>query len=111
MSEAQTVEEALKEHPAAASPKEVLELKPNSYEDATEGPHEQVDPNTYVHMKKPDGSDFLAPLSNVKHYEAKGYKSGSAEQIDDLVAYWADVPDAPEPEPKPAPKPEAKAKV
>lgn len=97
--------------PAAASDKEVLALKPNTAADATEGPHAQIDPNTYVHMKRPDGGDFLAPLSNVEHYEAKGYTAGSAEQIDDVVAYWAEVPDAEEPATKEAPKPEAKAKA
>jgi hypothetical protein len=75
---------------AAASDKETLALKPNSYEDATEGPQEPVDPNSYVAMTKPDGSEFLSPLSNVEHYEAKGYKAGKAEDIPDLVAYHAE---------------------
>jgi hypothetical protein len=76
--------------PAAASPKEVLELKPNDAASGTEGPHPQSDPTMYVTWTKPDGSSFIAPLSNSETYERKGYKEGSAEQIPDLVAYMAE---------------------
>jgi hypothetical protein len=75
---------------AAASPKEVLELKPNSYEDATTGPDEQVSPTAYVTWTKPDGSSFIAPLSNSETYERKGYKQGAEQDIPDLVAYNAE---------------------
>lgn len=64
--------------PAPASPKEILDLKPNKAADATEGPHPQIDPEAYVEMTKPDGTKFSAPLSNVEHYEQKGYtRAGS----------------------------------
>jgi len=76
--------------PAAASPAEVLELKANSAEDAQSGPHPQVDPNMYVTWTKPDGSTFIAPLSNSETYERKGYAAGSAEKIPDLVAHLAE---------------------
>ena len=76
--------------PAEASPQEVLDLKPNDYESATEGPHPQISQTMYVHMTKPDGTEFLAPLSNQDYYEAKGYTAGSAEDIPDLVAYQAE---------------------
>jgi hypothetical protein len=85
MSEAQTVEDELKKHPAAASPKEVLELTPNKAD--PQGPEPQVDPTMYVTWTKPDGSSFIAPLSNSETYERKGYTAGSAEKIPDLVAY------------------------
>jgi hypothetical protein len=74
--------------PGEASPKEVLELKPNRAVDATEGPHPQVSPTTYVHMSRPDGGDFLSPLANVEHYEAKGFVKGASEEIEDIGAYW-----------------------
>jgi len=90
MSEASAVEEELKQHPAAASPPEVLELKPNDAASATEGPHSQVDPTMYVTWTKPDGSTFIAPLSNSETYERKGYTAGSAEKIPDLVAHLAE---------------------
>ena len=99
----------LAEHPAPASDDETLALKPNDYESATEGPHEQISPNMYVHMTKPDGSEFLAPLSNEEYYQTKGFTSGSAEEIPDLVAYWAEKaatePEAPAEEPSPEPAP------
>jgi len=75
--------------PAEASPPEVLELKPNRAEDATAGPHPQISATGYVHMSKPDGSDFLCPASNVEHYEAKGFVKGAEEDVPDLDAYWA----------------------
>ena len=75
--------------PAAASPKEVLDLKPNKAADATAGPHPQISPTTYVHMSRPDGSDFLCPLSNVEQYERKGFVKGAEEEIEDIGAYWA----------------------
>ena len=86
----QTLEEVLAAYPAPASPDEVLALEPNDYESATEGPHEQISPTMYVHMTKPDGTEFLAPLSNEENYQRKGYTSGTAEEIPDLVAYWAE---------------------
>lgn len=76
--------------PAAASPKEVLDLKPNKYADATEGPHPQVSPTTYVKMSRPDNSEFLAPLSNVEQYERKGFVKGAEIEIEDIGAYWAE---------------------
>lgn len=85
----QTLEETLAAYPAPASPPEILELEPNRYEDATEGPHPQVSPIMYVHMTKPDGTEFLAPLSNVEYYERKGFQKGAEEEIPDLVAYQA----------------------
>jgi hypothetical protein len=75
---------------AEASPQEVLDLKPNMAKDATEGPHEQIDPNAYVRMSKPDGSEFLSPLSNVAHYESKGFVKGATVDVPDMVAYQAE---------------------
>ena len=75
---------------AEASPKEVLELKPNRWEDAQSGPDPQIDSLTYVHMTTPDGRDVIVPLSNVENYERKGFKAGKQEQIEDLVAYHAE---------------------
>ena len=75
--------------PAPASPKEILDLKPNKAADATEGPHAQISPTMYVHMTKPDGTEFLAPLANEEYYQRKGYTSGAAEEIEDIGAYWA----------------------
>lgn len=82
--------ELLKFHPAPASPPEVLELEPNRYEDAVSGPDEQISPTTYVHMRKPDGTEFITPLANVPYYEGKGYSRGAEEEIPDLVAYLAE---------------------
>jgi hypothetical protein len=75
--------------PAPASPPEVLALKPNKAVDATAGPHAQISSTTYVHMTRPDGSDFLSPLSNVEQYERKGFTKGATEEIEDIGAYWA----------------------
>lgn len=75
--------------PAAASPPEVLELKPNTLEDATAGPDAQVSPTAYVTWTKPDGSSFIAPLSNSETYERKGFKRGKEQDIPDLVAHLA----------------------
>jgi hypothetical protein len=103
----QSLEEVLATYPAPASSEEVLALEPNDYESATEGPHEQISPTMYVHMTKPDGTEFLAPLSNEDYYQRKGYTSGAAEDIPDLVAYWAEKagaqPALTEPPPEPAP--------
>ena len=63
--------------PAAASPKEVLDLKPNKYADATEGPHPQIPQGTTT-MTKPDGTTFEAQTASVPYYEAKGYTAGKA---------------------------------
>ena len=103
----QTLEEVLAAYPAPASSEEVLALEPNDYESATEGPHPQLSPTMYVHMTKPDGTEFLAPLSNEDYYQRKGYTSAAAEDIPDLVAYWAEKagaePASTEPPPEPAP--------
>lgn len=90
-------DEVLAAYPAAASPPEILELTPNN--DPPSGPDAQISPTTYVHMTKPDGSEFLAPLSNVPAYEAKGFTAGAEEEIEDIGAYWA----AKSKEPPPAP--------
>lgn len=77
--------------PAAASPPEVLELKPNDAASATSGPDPTIDPTMYVTWTRPDGGgSFIAPLSNSETYERKGYTAGSAEKIPDLVAYLAE---------------------
>lgn len=95
----------LTEHGAAASDEETLALEPNTAEAATSGPTEQISPTMYVHMSKPDGTECLVPLSNEEYYQRKGYTSGSAEDIPDLVAYWAEKaatePEAPAEEPAP----------
>jgi hypothetical protein len=88
MAEATTEGLALK--PAEASPPEVLELKPNTAADATAGPHPQISQTAYVEWTKPDGSKFLAPLSNSETYERKGYSKGAEQDIPDLVAYLAE---------------------
>lgn len=85
---AQTLEEALAAYPAPASPPEVLELEPNSYAKAVSGPDPQIDPNTWVTMTKPDGTDCLVPLANVPYYEWKGYTKGAEQQIENINAYW-----------------------
>jgi hypothetical protein len=85
--------------PAPASPPEVLELKPNKAADATSGPHPQISPTAYVTWTKPDGSTFLAPLSNSETYERKGYTKGAEQQIEDLVAYYAEQAKKPAAEP------------
>jgi hypothetical protein len=95
--------------PAAASPPEVLALKPNDAASATEGPHPQVSPTVYVTWTKPDGGTFIAPLSNSETYERKGYKRGAEQDIPDLVAHLAEQaakePAKAEAEaPKPTPK-------
>ena len=84
-----SLDEVLAAYPAAASPQEVLDLKPNKAADATAGPHPQVSPTSYVHMSRPDGSDFLCPASNVEQYERKGFVRGATEEIEDIGAYWA----------------------
>jgi hypothetical protein len=76
-------------HPAPASPPEVLELRPNRMVDAQSGPDAQISQTMYVHMTKPNGEEFLSPLSNVEHYERKGFSRGADEDIPDLVAYQA----------------------
>jgi hypothetical protein len=72
---------------AKASPKEILELKPNKAKDATSGPHEQVSGLNYTTWSRPDGSTFIAPSANDETYKAKGFKKGGTEEIPDLVAY------------------------
>ena len=100
----------LTEHGAPASDEETLALEPNSMETAQSGPSEQISPTMYVHMTKPDGTECLVPLSNEEYYQRKGYTSGSAEDIPDLSAYWAEkagaepaAPAEPEPAVEPAP--------
>lgn len=99
-----TLDEILAAFPAAASDEETLALKPNKASDATTGPDAQISQTLYVHLSKPDGSDFLTPKGNVEHYTAKGYTVGADEDIPDLVAYWAEKAAQPAPEP-PAPPP------
>jgi hypothetical protein len=86
-----TLADELARYPAPASPQWVLGLEPNSLgrEGAVIGPDAQIDPNVYVHMTKPDGSEFLAPLSNADYYERKGFTRGAEEEIPDLVVYQA----------------------
>ena len=67
----------------------MLALQPNRYEDALSGPDPQISSTAWVHWTKPDGTDFIGPLSNVETYERKGYKRGETEQIPDLVAWQA----------------------
>ena len=86
----QSLEELMTMYPAEPSSAEVLARQPNRYADATVGPDRQISPTMYVHMTKPDGTDFLSPLANVPHYEWKGYTRGADEDIPDLPAYWAD---------------------
>jgi len=76
--------------PAEASPQEILDLKPNKAKDATSGPDAQVSSTAYVHMTRPGGGEFLAPLANVAHYEAKGFTKGAVEEIPDFDAYLAE---------------------
>jgi hypothetical protein len=76
--------------PAAASPQEVLELKPNKYADATAGPDAQVSSTGYTTWTKPDGSTFIAPVANDETYARKGFSKGATQDIPDLVAYLAE---------------------
>ena len=102
---AQTLDEVLAAFPAEASPPEVLELEPNTYEAATEGPSPQISSTAYVEMTKLDGTTFLAPLSNVPYYEAKGFTAGTEQDIPDFQAYLDErakqEPAAAEPPPEP----------
>ena len=87
----ETLEEVLAKLPQVeASPKEVLELKPNTAADATSGPDAQISQTGYVTWTKPDGSSFIAPLSNSETYERKGFKKGAEVEIEDLVAWNAE---------------------
>ena len=110
MTESAAVEDELKKHPAAASDKEVLALEPNKAN--PEGPHPQINPDTYVTWTKPDGSSFVAPVANNDTYERKGFKKGAEQDILDLPAYLAEMASK---EPKAAPRGEhaeaAKAKT
>ena len=76
--------------PAAASSEEVLALEPNRYEDAVAGPDPQISQTTYTHWTRPDGGDFIAPLSTAEVYERKGFQRGADEDIPDLVAHLAE---------------------
>lgn len=82
----------LKRYPAAASPPEVLALRPRLYEDALSGPDEQISMIDYTVWQRPDGGSFLAPVANDQTYERKGYQRGENKRIPDLVAYLADLP-------------------
>jgi len=86
--------------PAEASPPEVLELKPNKYADATTGPDAQVSSTGYTTWTKPDGSSFIAPVSNDETYARKGFSKGKTEDIPDLVAYLAEQAAKEPPAPK-----------
>ncbi len=77
--------------PAPVSEDWVLELKPRTYAEATEGPHPVPDQTEYVTMTKPDGDTFLAPAANVPTYEAKGYTAGASVQIEDKWG-WVNDP-------------------
>ncbi len=66
-----------------------LALTPHKAVEATTGPDAQISPTAYVEMTRPDGGVFLSPLSNVEHYESKGFTAGAAKEIPDLVAYTA----------------------
>jgi hypothetical protein len=99
----ETLDEQLARYPAPASPPEVLELEPNRLEDAISGPDPQISQIKYVHMTKPDGTEFLCPLSNVEYYERKGFTRGAEEDIPDLVKYQAErAKQEASSEPKPA---------
>ena len=67
--------------PAAASSEEDLARTPNTYEDATEGPHPQISSTTVVEWTKPDGDTFQAPLANSETYERKGYTRGAETDL------------------------------
>jgi hypothetical protein len=86
----ESLQDVLTRYPAAASSSEVLALRPNRYEDATTGPDRQISMTLYTHWRKPDGSDFIAPVGNAETYERKGYTRGADEDIPDLVAYLAE---------------------
>lgn len=103
MAEAKTVEEELKGHPAEASPKEVLELTPNTVKDATSGPDEQVSALGYTTWTKPDGSSFVAPVANDETYARKGFTKGATADIEDIVA-WNTENAAKEAKPAAAPR-------
>lgn len=90
MANTNTLAEELAKVPGEASPPEVLELKPNTLEGAASGPHSSPSSTAYVHMTKPDGSEFIAALSQVEYYESIGYTAGAEEDIPDLVAYLAE---------------------
>lgn len=102
---ASELESWLSEHGAAASDKETLALKPNAIEAATSGPDAQVSQTGYTTWTKPDGSTFIAPVSNDETYERKGFKKGATEEIEDLVAYHAEKAGK---EPEAAPKASSK---
>lgn len=100
-SSTESLEEVLGKLPKVeASPKEVLELKPNTVAEATSGPSEQISQTGYVTWTKPDGSTFLAPASNSETYERKGFSRGAEQDIPDLVAHNAEqAKQAAEPKP------------
>lgn len=76
--------------PAPASPKEVLALEPHRYDDATDGPDEQISSIRYVTWNRPDNGSFIAPIANDETYERKGFVRGAEQDIPDLVAYLED---------------------
>jgi hypothetical protein len=81
----------LKAHPAPASPREVLALKPRLLEDALSGPDDQISMIDYTVWTRPNGEgQFIAPVANDQTYERKGYQRGENKRIPDLVAYLAD---------------------
>jgi hypothetical protein len=98
--------EGLDLSPIAAKQSEdwVLELKPRTYAEATEGPHAVPDQTEYVTLTKPDGDTFLAPVANVPVYEAKGYTAGASVTIDDKWTYVNDPANQAPAEPPPAPE-------
>lgn len=81
----------LKAHPAAASPREVLALKPRLLEDALSGPDAQISMIDYTVWTRPNGEgQFIAPVANDQTYERKGFQRGENKRIPDLVAYLAE---------------------
>jgi outer membrane biosynthesis protein TonB len=118
--------EGLDLSPVAAAQSEdwVLELKPRTYAEATEGPHPQISATTYVTWTRPGGDSFVAPLANVETYERKGFTRGAdVDMSGGLQAYLDEQaqkepamteeprppqpgPQPPEPEPMPPPQPE-----
>jgi hypothetical protein len=77
--------------PAAASPEYVLALEPNRYDDAVEGPDEQISMIDYTTWRRPNGGEFIAPVANDETYERKGFQRGENKVIPDLVAYLEDL--------------------
>lgn len=76
--------------PAEASPEWVLAVEPNLYDDAVDGPDEQISMIDYTTWRRPDGGEFIAPVANDETYERKGFARGENKTIPDLVEYLGD---------------------